>query len=94
MILALLLAAALSAAEPNEVAPAAAPAPPAVAERIPVAAPLKKGEKRIKMICREETTTGTRFTKRVCYDKAELEARQEREREQFIESQNSPQMNH
>lgn len=92
MILALLLAAALSAADDK--APAPAPALPAVAERIPVAAPLKKGEKRIKMICREETTTGTRFSKRVCYDKAELEARQEREREQFIESQNSPQMNH
>lgn len=92
MILVLLMAAALSAADDK--APAADPAPPAVAVRIPVAAPLKKGEKRIKMICREETTTGTRFTKRVCYDKVELEAREERQREQFIESQNSPQMNH
>ena len=92
MILVLLMAAALSAADDK--APVADPAPPAVAERIPVAAPLKKGEKRIKMICREESTTGTRFTKRVCYDKVELEAREERQREQFIESQNSPQMNH
>lgn len=92
MILVLLMAAALGAADDKDAA--SAPAVPAAAERVPVAAPLKKGEKRIKMICREETTTGTRFTKRVCYDKAELEARQEREREQFIESQNSPQMNH
>ncbi|MES2724254.1 MAG: hypothetical protein V4656_13960 [Pseudomonadota bacterium] len=92
MILVLLMAAALGAADDKE--PASAPAAPAVVERVPVAAPLKKGEKRIKMICREETTTGTRFTKRVCYDKAELEARQEREREQFIESQNSQQINH
>ncbi len=92
MILVLLMAAALSAAD--EQTPAPIPAPPAAVERTPVSAPLKPGEKRIKMICREETTTGTRFTKRVCYDKAELEARQEREREQFIESQNSQQMNH
>ncbi|HQT55598.1 MAG: hypothetical protein Q8N10_11580 [Phenylobacterium sp.] len=92
MILVLLMAAALGAADDKE--PASAPQAPAVVERVPVAAPLKKGEKRIKMICRTETTTGTRFTKRVCYDKAELEARQEREREQFIESQNSQQINH
>lgn len=92
MILVLLMAAALGAADDKE--PASAPPAPAVVERVPVAAPLKKGEKRIKMICRTETTTGTRFTKRVCYDKAELEARQEREREQFIESQNSQQINH
>lgn len=89
MILVLLMAAALGAADQTAAPSTAAP----VTERVPVSAPLKKGEKRIKMICREETTTGTRFSKRICYEQKELEAREEEQRRQFIETQMSPQMN-
>ena len=94
MILAFLMAAALGATEPTVPTPPA-PAPSgAVAERVPVSAPLKPGEKRIKMVCREETTTGTRFAKRVCYEQKDLEEREEESRRRFLESQMSPQMNH
>lgn len=91
MILVLLMAAALSAADDK--APAPVPASPAVEERIPVAAPLKKGEKRIKMICVTDTKTGSRFTQKSCYPLDEWKARMENARQTVSDIQMAPQMN-
>ena len=75
MILALLMSAALSGAEP----PAAEAAP--TVEKIPVSAPLQKGEKRVKMICREDAPTGTRLAKRTCMSLDEWKRRAEEDQE-------------
>ena len=57
MFLALILAAGISGPSVTHTAPAKPSA---------VSAPLNKGERRVKMICRDETPTGTRFVQRVC----------------------------
>ena len=75
MILALLMAAALSGAEP----PAAETA--ATVEKTPVAAPLNKGEQRIKMVCRKDAPTGTRLAKRTCMSLDEWQRRAEEDQE-------------
>jgi hypothetical protein len=74
MILALLMSAALSGGEPSAVR-AAAP------DKLPVSAPLKKGEQRLKMICREDAPTGTRVTKRTCMSYDDWKRRSEEDQE-------------
>jgi hypothetical protein len=71
MILALLAATALGAAEPPSSAHVAASSPPSVDSS------LKPGERRIKVVCREEVRTGTRFSRRIC---TPLEIYRERQR--------------
>ncbi|MDO8912546.1 MAG: hypothetical protein Q8N10_11585 [Phenylobacterium sp.] len=72
MILALLMSAALSGADQ----PAAA-----TPQAIPVAAPLNKGEQRIKMVCRQEAPTGTRLAKRTCLSLEDWKRRSEEDQE-------------
>lgn len=60
MILTLLAAAALTAAEPAAISLASPSA------TLPFSAPLQPGERRIKVVCRVEVRTGTRFARRVC----------------------------
>ncbi|WP_421935079.1 hypothetical protein [Phenylobacterium sp.] len=74
MILALLMAAALSGSDQP-------PAATVAAETLPVAAPLKKNEQRIKMICREDAPTGTRLTKRTCLSLEDWKRRAEEDQE-------------
>ena len=69
MLVALMFASALAGAEPAQGA-AAAPQP------VPVSAPLKPGERRVKMVCRKEQKANSRVSVRNCYDQAELAARE------------------
>lgn len=72
--------------------PASAPASPtqAVAEGLAPASPeLKPGERKIKMVCRTETPTGSRMGKRVCLSMDDFKRRQEESREGFAEMQRS-----
>ncbi|WP_309643702.1 hypothetical protein [Phenylobacterium sp.] len=59
----------LSAAEPS--AAAAKPAEPTTAS-----ADLKPGERKVRLICRKEVATGTRFGKRVCMTVEDFNRRQ------------------
>ncbi|CAN5486447.1 hypothetical protein BH10PSE5_BH10PSE5_13970 [soil metagenome] len=77
MILALLMAAALSGDPP----PAATPP----AETVPVSAPLEKGQQRIKMICRDDAPTGTRLSKRTCMSLEDWKRRQAEDQEAMRE---------
>jgi hypothetical protein len=74
----LLFAAMLLAAEPEAAAPPATPAPAASepAAAAP-AAPAVKTAKQSKdqVVCWDETPTGTRFSKRICATRAELDQR-------------------
>lgn len=83
MFLALLTAALFAGAEPT--AQAAPQAAPAVAS----ATDLKPGERRVKMVCRVETPTGTRFGKRVCMPRDEFERRTKESQEAMVEMQRS-----
>ncbi|MDP2008836.1 MAG: hypothetical protein Q8K11_01545 [Phenylobacterium sp.] len=87
MILALLMSAALSGAEP----PSAEAVP--TAEKIPVSAPLQNREKRIKMICVTDTKTGSRFTRKTCYPLDEWNAKVEASRQIVSDYQMAPQTN-
>ena len=79
MILTLLMSAALSGQDPQ---PAATEAAEASAPRaIPVAAPLEKGEQRIKMVCRKDAPTGTRLAKRTCLSLEDWKRRSEEDQE-------------
>lgn len=65
-------------------APEAAPA--TTAPQAPPAATAKTKEQ---MICKTEQVTGSRFTHKVCYSKAEYEAKQRLQQEQLREGQSS-----
>lgn len=86
MLLAILTASLLASAEPAAQAatPAPAPAPAATPGPVP---DLKPGERRVKMVCRAETTTGTRFAKRICMPLDEFERRTEESQEAMVEMQ-------
>ena len=84
MLLAVLTASLLASAEPAAQAapePAAAPAP------VAAPAPAKPEARRVKMVCRAETTTGTRFTKRICMPQDEFERRAKVSQETMVEMQ-------
>lgn len=85
MLLVILTASLLASADPAaQAVPEAAPAP-AVA---PATAPeLKPGERRVKMVCRAETATGTRFAKRTCMPLEEFERRTKESQEAMVEMQ-------
>lgn len=88
MFLALLTASLLASAEPAAQAapePAAAPAPAAAAP--PPVQDQKPEARRVKMVCRAETTTGTRFTKRICMPQDEFERRARVSQETMVEMQ-------
>ncbi|MDO8801487.1 hypothetical protein [Phenylobacterium sp.] len=74
MILALLMSAALGGAEPPAGETAAT-------EKVPVSAPLQKGQQRVKMICREDAPTGSRLSKRTCMSLDEWKRRAEEDQE-------------
>lgn len=82
MILALLMSAALAGADQHPAAEAAEAAPP---QAIPVAAPLNKGEQRIKMVCRKDAPTGTRLAKRTCLSLEDWKRRSEEDQEAMRE---------
>lgn len=48
---------------------------------------LKPGETKVRMICRTETTTGTRFSKRVCMTVEDAKRREEESSQGFSEMQ-------
>lgn len=79
MILALLMSAALSGAD--QPAAAAEGAEAATPQAIPVAAPLNRGEQRIKMVCRKDAPTGTRLAKRTCLSLEDWKRRSEEDQE-------------
>jgi hypothetical protein len=56
----------------------------------PPAAPAKAGEEKPKMVCRTETPTGSRFSKRVCMTAEEAEARSEASKKAFETLRNRP----
>lgn len=78
MFLALAAAAALAAAQP---------AAESAGANASASGALKPGEKRMKVVCRTEVTTGTRFGKRVCLPLDEFKRRQEQSQEGFAEMQ-------
>lgn len=69
MLVALLMSASLSS-EPLAATPAPTAAPA-------VSQALKPGERRVKVICRDEIPTGSRFAKRKCITVDDMERRQE-----------------
>ena len=69
MLAALLMAASMYSEPPSPAIPAAPP--PSVADE------LKPGERRIKIICRDEAPTGTRFAKRKCMAFDDFQRQQE-----------------
>ncbi len=83
MIVALLLSAALAQEAPapatEATAPAAAPAPGA----------LKADERKVRVVCRTEVTTGTRFGKRTCISLEDFKRREKESQEGFAEMQRS-----
>lgn len=83
MLLPLLTAVLLAAGEPSAQA-ASAPAPAAAQQQ-----ELKPGERRVKMVCRTETPTGTRFGKRVCMPLEDYERRSKESQEAMAEMQRS-----
>ncbi len=75
MILALLMSTPVACASCRPSDEAATP------QAIPVAAPLNKGEQRIKMVCRQEAPTGTRLAKRTCLSLEDWKRRSEEDQE-------------
>ena len=80
MLLALMFASVLAGAEPAQSATAAP-------QRVPVSAPLKPGERRVKMVCRNEQKANSRVPVRNCYDQAELAAREAADQKMLQEIQ-------
>jgi hypothetical protein len=78
-VLSVLAAAAPEAAPPAATQPAVAAAAPATAS-----APAKGKEE---MICKSEQVTGSRFAKKVCYSKAEYEAKRQLDQQQLRQNQ-------
>jgi hypothetical protein len=78
----------LAAATP-EAAPTAAAQPPvpAAAPAAPAPAPAPAAQSKKDMICKSEQTTGSRFPTKVCYSKAEYEAKQRLDQQQLRQSQ-------
>jgi hypothetical protein len=58
-------------------------APPQAAEATPPAGALKPGEKKVRVICRDEAVTGTRMSKRRCISEADFARREEESRASF-----------
>lgn len=84
MLLAIAAAALLAATEPTS----STQAPAEVVNRDLATAPApERGEKKMKVVCRVETATGTRFGKRVCLSLDDFKRRQEQSREGFAEMQ-------
>lgn len=86
MFVALLTTILLAASDP---ASQAAPAPAPTATPAATTPELKPGERRVKMVCRVETTTGSRFTKRTCMPLEEYERRTKESQEAMVEMQRS-----
>lgn len=83
MFLALLFSAAVAAEPPG-------PPPVAAQAAVPnatIRAELKPGERREKVICRDEVRTGTRFAKRTCLTLEDFKRRQEESAKGFAEMQ-------
>lgn len=80
MISALFAAAILLAETTPAAAPAAAPAAPAAPQATVDGAPVVK-VKRDDMLCKQEEVLGTRIPKKVCYTRAEQEARSQQDRQ-------------
>ena len=70
MILTLMFASALATSQPSPALAGEAP------QRVPVSAPLKPGERRVKMVCRTEQKADSRVSVRNCYDVADIKARE------------------
>lgn len=85
MLIVLAAAALLAATEPTSSTPA--PVADVVNKDLATPPALKPGEKKMKVVCRTETATGTRFGKRVCLSLDDFKRRQEESREGFAEMQ-------
>ncbi|MDP3747264.1 MAG: hypothetical protein Q8Q88_09475 [Phenylobacterium sp.] len=86
MLIALTLAAIL-ATEPQ-------PASAAPAAAVAASVALKPGERKVKVVCRSETATGTRFAKRTCLSLEDFKRRQEESRDGFAEMQRNQMMSY
>lgn len=86
MLFVLAAAALLAATEPTSSAPAPTPAE-VINNDLNAPPPLKPGEKKMKVVCRNEMVTGTRFSKRICLSLDDFKRRQEESREGFAEMQ-------
>jgi hypothetical protein len=82
MIVALLMSAALVQEAPAQTS---TPAPAPAAANAP--GELKPGERKVRVVCRTETTTGTRFGKRTCISVDDFKRREEESRAGFAEMQ-------
>jgi head-tail adaptor len=69
-----------------------APAAPSAAESAQAEADLKPGQERVKVRCRDEVTTGTRFAKRKCRRMDDLARAEEDARETMLEIIRRPQL--
>lgn len=86
MLFVLAAAALLAATEPTSPTPAPTP-PDGVAKDLATPPALKPGEKKMKVVCRTEMVTGSRFSKRICLPLDEFRRRQDESREGFAEMQ-------
>ncbi len=86
MLLVIAAVALLAASEPTSSTPAATPAE-GVNKDLATPPALKPGEKKMKVVCRTEMVTGSRFSKRICLPLDEFKRRQEESREGFAEMQ-------
>lgn len=78
---------AMLAAEPEMPATPGATAVAPTAGQINPETGLKPGETKVRVICRTETTTGTRFSKRVCMTVEDAKRREEESSQGFSEMQ-------
>ncbi len=79
--------AALQAVSPDPAAPGSSPIQAVATGMAPAAQDLKPGERKVKMVCRTETPTGSRFGKRVCMTVQDFQRRQEESRKGLAEMQ-------
>jgi len=83
MLSMLVLASVLAAAEPAPPETRAAPTQAAA----PASRALKPGQRKVKMVCKTEVDTGTRFGKRVCMSAEDLERQASESQNGFSEMQ-------
>jgi len=81
------LAAAVPEAAPTAAAQPAAPGAVAAAPAPAAAATPAPAQSKKDMICKSELTTGSRFPTKVCYSKAEYEAKRQLDQQQLRQSQ-------
>ena len=87
MIVALLLALATEVSAPAPSAPAPATTPATAAQQTTTAVAPAKADGAGEMVCKSETVTGSRFPKKVCRRKADVEQQRQEDQERIRETQ-------